>query len=167
MHIRKTTKNDLATVMKIYEKARKFMAESGNPNQWNTHNWPPQSLIEEDIKNEKSYVCVNDSGNVIAIFYFDYGYKVEPCYNLIEGGSWIGEETYGVVHRIASDMSEKGIATFCLNYVFEQCGHIRIDTHEDNIPMQKLLEKLNYKKCGIIYVYDGTDPRIAYEKIKD
>ena len=40
--------------------------------------------------------------------------------------------------------------------------HIRIDTHEDNIVMQKAIAKNGFHKCGIIYTDDGS-PRIAYE----
>ena len=59
----------------------------------------------------------------------------------------------------------KGAGSFCINYAYNQCKHLRIDTHEDNIPMQKLLEKNNFVKCGIIYVGENKSPRIAFEKI--
>ncbi len=36
-------------MMKIYEFARHFMAEHGNPNQWEPTNWPPEKLIHSDI----------------------------------------------------------------------------------------------------------------------
>ena len=39
-----------------------------------------------------------------------------------------------------------------------------MDTHEDNISMQRLLEKNNFKYCGIIYLEDGNK-RIAFEKL--
>ena len=64
MEIRNTTISDLPIVMKIYEDARKFMAQTGNPKQWGATNWPPESVIREDIQNHRSYVCVNDEGGV-------------------------------------------------------------------------------------------------------
>ena len=70
---------------------------------------------------------------------------------------------YGVVHRLAGDGSQRGIGAFCLSWAYEQCKHIRIDTHKDNKVMQALLEKLGFKYCGIIYVRDGSE-RVAYEK---
>ena len=167
MKIRKTKMDDLDAVMKIYEIARKFMAENNNPNQWGKKNWPPESLIIDDIKSEKSYVCVNDDDRVIAVFFYDYGYRIEPTYDKIVNGKWIGSDEYGVIHRIASDMSEKGIGAFCINYAFDKSKHLRIDTHEDNIVMQNLLSKLKFKKCGIIYVYDGKDERVAFEKLSE
>ena len=46
----------------------------------------------------------------------------------------------------------------------EDENSIKIDTHKDNISMQKLLEKNDFKYCGIIYLEDGSQ-RIAFEKI--
>ena len=40
---------------------------------------------------------------------------------------------------------------------------IRIDTHRDNIPMQKMLNKNGFIYCGIIYLLDGKE-RFAFEK---
>lgn len=52
---------------------------------------------------------------------------------------------------------------FCLDWSYEQCHNLRIDTHDDNRIMQHILEKTGYVKCGRIYVEDGS-PRIAYHK---
>ncbi|MBD5518924.1 MAG: hypothetical protein HDR07_10755 [Lachnospiraceae bacterium] len=43
--------------MEIYEYARHFMAEHGNPNQWGPTNWPPEALIHADIVCSKQ-LCV-------------------------------------------------------------------------------------------------------------
>ena len=164
MHIRKTEYKDLSTVMKIYEQARGFMADHGNPRQWGPTKWPPEKLIMQDIEERNSYVCLNEKDEVIGTFYFVQGKDIEPTYQTITKGSWKDDSSYGVVHRIASDHSEKGIGTFCLNWAFEKCGHMRIDTHGDNIVMQNLLEKLGFERRGIIYVEEDDDPRIAFEK---
>lgn len=166
MRIRKTTENDFERVMEIYAYARDFMAKAGNPNQWGPTNWPPEDLIHSDIKEGNSYVCENDNGAVAGVFYFTSGKDIEPTYREITDGSWLDDSIYGVVHRIASDGSEKGIGRFCINWAFEQCGHLRIDTHTDNVIMQNLLTKLGFKKCGIIYVVEDDYPRFAFEKVK-
>ena len=49
MEIRHSTEADFDRIMKIYEYARKFMADNGNPNQWGPTNWPPEQLIHNDI----------------------------------------------------------------------------------------------------------------------
>ena len=139
MKIRKTTREDVRELMEIYAFAREFMAKTGNPNQWGPTKWPPESLIRNDI---------------------------EPTYREITEGAWFGDSSYGVVHRLASDGSEKGIGQFCINWAFEQCGHLRIDTHTDNVIMQNLLTRLGFTRCGIIHVMEDNYPRYAYEKIR-
>ena len=42
--------------------------------------------------------------------------------------------------------------------------NIRIDTHEKNVSMRRMVEKNGFKKTGIIYVKDGS-PRYAYQLI--
>ena len=54
MEIRKTTERDVPRLMEIYARARRFMAETGNPNQWGPTNWPPENLIHQDIAEGKA-----------------------------------------------------------------------------------------------------------------
>ena len=81
----------------------------------------------------------------------------------------IGE--YAVIHRIAvsEKIKGKGTAAKIIKLIEEKCKEkniksIKIDTHKDNISMQRLLEKSGFKYCGIIYLEDGNE-RIAFEKI--
>ncbi len=174
--IRHSSMEDLPQMLDIYATARAFMAAHGNPRQWGNRHWPPEELLKTDIARQRSYVCVLDAGTpqerVVGTFCMMVGPHAEPCYDRITDGQWpaiaaLGEEqgnTYGVVHRLAGDGSVPGIGTACLNWALEQCGHIRIDTHPDNIPMQHLLAKLGYERAGIIHVEEDNDPRYAYEK---
>jgi hypothetical protein len=41
---------------------------------------------------------------------------------------------------------------------------IKVDTHEENLSMQKMLKKNQFQYCGVIYLEDGSK-RIAFEKI--
>ena len=164
MKIRKSTDRDFLRMMEIYTFARNFMAEHGNPNQWGPTNWPPENLIYSDIRNGNSYVCLNDADKVVGTFFFAHGKDVEPTYRVITNGAWLDNSAYGVVHRLAADGSEKGIGTFCLSWAYEQCGHLRIDTHGDNIVLQSMAKKLGFVHCGTIYVEEDNYPRLAYEK---
>ena len=164
MKIRKTDLRDLGRIMAIYAFARKYMARHGNPNQWGPTSWPPEDLIRKDIADGNSYACMNDEGEVIGTFFFVSGADIEPTYRRITDGAWTDDSPYGVVHRIASDGSEKGVGAFCLNWAYEQCGHLRIDTHGDNTVMQNLLKKLGFVHCGTVYVEEDDYPRLAYEK---
>lgn len=152
--------------MEIYAFARDFMAKNGNPNQWGPTNWPPRELTQKDIETENSYVCINSNDKIIGTFFFIQGKDIEPTYSEITEGSWLDDSPYGVIHRLAGDGSEKGIESFCINWTYNKCKHIRIDTHIDNIVMQKLVEKLGFIHCGTIYVEQDGYPRLAYEKLE-
>ena len=159
MVIRKATPADLPALMDIYARARRFMAEHGNPNQWkNVH--PPVSEVEEGIASGTQYVCCEGEAIAATFFYDEFE---DPTYAVIRDGAWLSEAPYGVVHRIASAGTVKGAGRFCLQWAYEQCGHVRIDTHEDNYVMQNLLQSLGFARTGIIATHDGTD-RIAFEK---
>ena len=56
MRIRKTTLNDLEPVMAMYDYARKFMQEHGNPNQW-INGYPSEEYIRREIADGHSYIC--------------------------------------------------------------------------------------------------------------
>ena len=164
MLIRKARPQELDTLMDLFAYARRFMTDHGNPNQWSSTNWPPRNLIADDISRGKSYVCEHD-GSIAATFFYDFGQDVEPTYAYIENGSWLSDSPYGVVHRIASSHIVPGAGTACLNWAFEQSGHVRIDTHFDNYVMRGLLEKLGYSHLGTIFVNEYRSPRMAFEKV--
>ncbi len=163
--IRPSRAEDLPDMLRIYERARSFMKQTGNPRQWSAeaHNgiaWPPESVLIHDIAIGKSYVCLAGD-DIVGTFFFTEG--PDKTYDTI-GGAWISPEPYYVVHRIASDGSRPGIGAFCLNWAYKEAGHLRIDTHGDNRPMQNLLKKLGFQYCGIIHVEEDDDPRLAYER---
>ena len=151
-------------MMEIYAHAREFMARNGNPNQWGANQWPPKELLQNDIRSGNSYVCVNEADQVLGTFFFVQGEDIEPTYRRIEDGRWLDDSAYGVIHRLASDGIAKGVGAFCLDWAYEQCGHLRIDTHGDNTAMQNLAKKLGFIHCGTIYVEEDPYPRLAYEK---
>lgn len=159
MEIRHTSLEELAVVMEIYNNARLFMRNNGNFSQW-VNGYPGPELIKQDIERGDSYVC-QDRGQIVGVFTFFRG--TEPTYQNIYNGSWLNEEPYGVIHRIASFHSRKGVATQCLDWCQAQWGNIRIDTHRDNVVMQNFLLKNNFEYCGIIYLEDGSE-RLAYQK---
>lgn len=165
MEIRHATEKDIYPIMEIYEYARRFMAEHGNPNQWGPTNWPPKELIQSDIVTGNSYICIHGD-KIVGTFFFTQGRDIEPTYNMIENGAWLDDSPYGVIHRLAGNGTVNGIGNFCINWAFEKCGHLRVDTHGDNRVMQNLLEKSGFIHCGTIYVKEDYYPRLAYEKIR-
>lgn len=160
MTIRKAVKNDLPHIFEIYARARKFMAENGNPNQWEDIK-PRKELVESDIEKGISYVCEKD-GEILGVFAFIYG--EDPTYKIIYDGEWLNDKPYAVIHRIASSGKVKGTGEFCLKWALSQYPNIRIDTHRDNTVMRYLMDKLGFAYCGIIHLEDG-DERLAFQKI--
>lgn len=160
--IRAAKPADLDRIMHIYVHARKFMAAHGNPHQWGPTNWPPRDLVQDDIRTARSYVCEH-AGRVVGVFFYDFGPDVEPTYAHIENGAWHHNGPYGVVHRIASDGSARGIGSHCIGWAMQKSGCLRMDTHGDNTVMQGLLRKLGFVERGIIYVEEDDYPRLAFE----
>ena len=148
-------------ILSIYDSARVFMRESGNPNQW-AGKYPDEDTVLRDIEKEKLYVCT-ENNDILAVFFYTVG--IDPTYLKIYEGAWVNDKPYGVIHRIAvSDKARgKGVAKVCFDFAYDKCGNVRIDTHRDNIPMQRALEKNGFVRCGIIYLANG-DERIAFQR---
>ena len=106
MEIRKSTMQDLDAMLAIYEAARRYMADHGNPTQWGS-GYPKKDMLEGDIRRGESYVML-DGERIVGTFAFIIG--PEPTYRTIEGGAWHYSAPYGTIHRLASDGSAKGIA---------------------------------------------------------
>lgn len=157
--IQKATLADLPRILEIYEEARAYMRASGNPDQWGTTH-PAQSMILQDIEEQKLYLC-KEGAEILGVFFYEQG--IDPTYVLIEEGQWLNEEPYGVIHRLAVAQRCRGVASFCFDWAMQQCPQLRIDTHENNIAMQKALAKNGFQYCGVIHIYNGDD-RIAYHK---
>lgn len=151
----------LCGIMDLYRRARTFMADHGNPTQW-PPGYPPKDMIEEDIRAGRLFVCMAGE-ELSGVFYYHLG--EEPAYEEIREGRWLNREPYGVVHRITTGGGHKGAGSFCLNWAYEQCGNLKIDTHRDNVVMQNLLKKNGFCLCGLIRGRDGGE-RLAYHKTK-
>jgi RimJ/RimL family protein N-acetyltransferase len=160
MKFRKAEFQDIDRILEIYSESREFMRSTGNLYQW-AGGYPGREVIEEDIQDGNFYI-LEDEGDIAAIFAMLEG--PDETYLIIKDGQWLNSEPYGVIHRIAVAKKGRGIVSECFKFAFERYGNIRIDTHKDNIPMQKALIKNGFSRCGIIFLKNG-DERIAFQKI--
>ena len=173
MLIRATTPADVPAVMTIIEEARRTIAALGI-DQWQ-NGTPNETMITADVQAGQSRVVVKD-GEVAGTFaLIDNG---EPVYDVIEDGTWqtpdknsAGEWNYLAIHRVAISVAHRGsgISTAVIEYAEETArtlgrNSLRIDTHEGNVVMRRMLERHGFVRCGIIHLENG-DPRVAYEKI--
>lgn len=159
--IRNALPRDYEEIQEIYAIARGFMKTAGNPTQWGD-TFPPVDMVETDIREGLNYVVELD-GRIQAVFAMIPG--EDPTYVHIEG-AWLNDAPYAAVHRVASRGEVKGLTGMILDWAMERYDNIRIDTHDDNKPMQRALEKAGFTPCGRIWIEDGT-PRIAYHKSRD
>lgn len=157
--IRPATAADLPALAPIYQKARAFMAATGNPRQWGTTN-PPRETLKQDIARGRLFVlCEDDTPH--AAFALVPG--ADPTYAVIEG-SWKSAAPYATIHRLASDGTRHGVFAAVLAFAAARQPHLRIDTHADNHVMQTLIARAGFDYCGIIHLADGS-PRLAYERL--
>ncbi len=143
--------------MAIIDSAKRYMIAEGNPTQW-SGKYPDKDVISRDISLGHSYI-IEENGRPAATFCFATGH--EPNYDKIDG-SWINDDDYATIHRLASDGSLSGVADICLEFCLNSSDNIRIDTHADNLKMRKWISSKGFVYCGIIKVSDGS-PRLAFQ----
>lgn len=169
MVFRPSTILDLEACFRIAEEGKAFLKKNG-VSQWQRGNYPSREVFASDVEAGRGYVVEMD-GVVAAVSAVTY--TPEPSYFEIDG-AWLTENSiYATVHRSAVSDSFKGQGV--LGFLLEEVGRmakrkgassIRIDTHEDNKPMRRALEKAGFTLCGRIILVDGDevgDPRLAYE----
>ncbi len=158
MEILKATDRNFAQIMEIYAAARNYMREQGNPLQWGS-TYPPREVVCADIEAKNLYMCV-ENGEILGVFVYFEG--EEPAYRQIVG-AWKMDALGGVMHRVAVVRHGCGVARFCFDFCYDRCQNLRIDTHRDNLPMRRALEKNGFEACGVICLEDGSE-RLAYQK---
>jgi len=129
--------------------------------QWNS-TYPGEKEVLGDIELGEGFVCAVD-GEVEAFFTFMT--RPEPTYEVIYDGAWPDDEPYGTIHRVASSGKYRGMADFLLDWCKARADILRGDTHEKNLPMQRVFARNGFTRCGMVTMEDGT-PRIAYHYVK-
>lgn len=155
--IRKSTFDDVPYINSIYEKARKYMADCGI-DQWQ-NGYPAEADVLADIEAGISYVLEDETG-IYGTFVFVGG--EDPDYIIIKDGEWKNPEPYFAIHRVASDGSHRGVFTQIAEFAKSRCSHLRVDTHRDNMNMQRVIKANGFEYCGVIHLADGS-PRVAFE----
>jgi ribosomal protein S18 acetylase RimI-like enzyme len=164
------SENQIGQIMGIIKDAQEYLA-SLQIDQWQD-GYPAENQILLDVNNGVSYLFYNEDKEILATTVFTT--EPESTYAKIEG-KWLtnNENSYGVIHRLAVKkvFRKSGVA----QRIFDLCEQkliankvpsMRIDTHEDNKGMQRLLRKRGYVYCGVIYLENG-DKRLAFEKFFD
>ncbi len=161
----------LDAIVAITDQAKASMAASGF-DQWQ-HGYPNRTVWKEDITEKGAYIIL-DRGHVVGMF--RYCAKPETCYSNIDG-AWLTDGPYAVIHRCAVDAKFRGRGIIGMLFAFacekaraEGMVSVRVDTHSNNVPMRRALEKNGFSLCGTVYLTEGVEagsPRVAYEKVLD
>lgn len=166
MKLRKSVNEDINNIMQIIDEAKEALKEQGI-DQWQ-NGYPNADVIRNDILNNDSYVFIKNN-EIVATSAVSF--DGEKTYDKIYDGNWVSNDEFAVIHRIAITSKYKGtgIASEIIKMIEAMCldkdiHSIKVDTHEFNIPMQKLLKKNDFKYCGVIYLEDKSK-RVAFEKI--
>ena len=133
--------------------------------------YPDEATIRQDIQNGTAYLVELD-GIVAACA--TIAFTPDENYTTMVSGQWLSDRPYAVIHRIAVDdkLKGRGIAGWILEQAEHLCRQrgvesLKIDTHQDNTSMRRLLEKQNYHYCGVIQLHRDLSLRVAYEKRLD
>ena len=157
--IRLAESSDMSAIMQVMDAAKQIMRASGNLHQW-VNGYPSEAVIAADIEKHVGYV-VEDAGRVVA--YFAFIPSPEPTYTQIYEGTWLNDEPYYVIHRLASLPDVHGIWDSVVFWAFDRTNTLRVDTHRDNHIMQYNFLKHGFEYCGIIYLASGAE-RLAYQR---
>lgn len=164
MKLRRADVSEVHMIWEIIQQAIEQRRRDGSE-QWQ-NGYPNEQTIRDDIASGNGYV-ITENNTIIA--YAAIIFDIEPAYtNII--GKWLTNGDYVVVHRVATSNAVKGrgVATELFKMIEDlatehKVTSIKVDTNFDNVPMLKILERLDYTYCGEVY-FSGS-PRRAYEKV--
>ncbi len=171
MHLTKASLDDLERIVEILEDGRNQLAERG-VDQWQG-DYPNVDHVKEDIENGFAYLVHSDDHETVGAF------SILPApdhsYDELDGGWLLDTDRYLTIHRVAihSDHAGNGYASGLfkelIDYIKlhrEDIKSLRIDTHEDNKPMQHLIEKYGFTRVGTLHgVYRPSETSYVYEMI--
>lgn len=159
---------DLAGVLRLIQDARVYLARQG-VDQWQD-GFPHAEVLAADVARGQSYVMQAADGRLAATAVLQLAH--EPDYDLLQGGVWLQNGEYACIHRVAvaAAFRGSGIAGRLMAELEAAARRhalpaLRVDTHPDNLPMQKLLQKSGFTHCGTIFLLRDGAERLAYEKL--
>ena len=169
MTYRIASEADLPSLTALTDQAKEYF-RSNHIDQWQKGE-PNEQGLAAAISQNKLYVLEED-GRVIAMITLQEG--DEPSYRQIDG-AWLNDLPYMAFHRVCVDSSLKGRGLAAALFEHSEAiavsrgySTIRIDTHPDNLSMQRALAKSGYQACGQITLATGAEkgaPRIGYQKL--
>ena len=158
----KAMPGDEALCMEIIADGRQFQQEQVFV-QW-TEAYPILPDIAEDIETQRAWL-LREGDTVLGYLCLDF--DGEPAYDAITGGSWLCDEPYAVLRRLALNARGRGLTRVLFDLAAERSReqgitYLRLNIGLQNSRMQHILEKVGFEKRGII-IFQGSG-KFAYEK---
>lgn len=166
---RQATPQDLPQMLQIVEEGREFLRLQG-VDQWQKGD-PNKAGLEKDIEAGEAWV-LEQNGSIVATMALATG--EEEDYRRLLRGAWALNEPYISLHRFAVSQSLRhtGLSARLLWEIENACKareifYIRVDTHHQNRPMRRFLEKGGFTCRGDLALQSGAEKgalRVAYDK---
>lgn len=163
MQIREAAYSDMEAILRLYEQAREYFRSAHIP-QW-LDGRPAYDDIFGDIDDGICYVAVENE-HVLAAFVCSF--FEEGRYPPLLGGDWLNDSEHAGLHRVAvsPECKGRGIGGEIVRFAESRCRengvyNLRCDTHPQNAPMRKMLEKNGFVRCGKFY--ESGEERVAYQ----
>ncbi|WP_449315130.1 GNAT family N-acetyltransferase [Rubneribacter sp.] len=174
---RPAAREDFARVAALLDVGHETFAALGI-DEGRNKKYPSARRLMRSIKNGTTHVVEDGQGRLIAVFAVSFS----PDKNYARGieGAWLTDtlaepQPYAELHWVSVDepARRRGVGMFILDKAdrIARAGgraSIRADVYPENAPMQRLLEKHGYARCGQIAIKDvlGREKRrVAYERL--
>ena len=178
--MRPATAEDVPAIVAILESGRQLLAKDGI-DQWQNGSGPSANAVAEDVLRGWGRVFI--VGGKVAATAALMG-EHEPNYDVIEDGAWAvpptgrptlsgiaGGPRYATIHRVAVSPAFRGhhVAQRFYARLIEEArargfAEIRVDTHEENSRMRRVIESQGFSYAGRIFIDgDRNQPRRAYQ----
>ncbi len=155
---RLATKDDLELIRALLDKG--FETQSRLKTTAAFKRYPSVQSILGALDHQLLYVVETHDKQIIAVFALDM--QGDNHYSCVAEGSWLSADdpsslNYAALRWVTVDpaVRRSGVGRYILDTA-EGCARaagktsLRLDTHMDNLAMQKLLESAQYEPCGIL-----------------
>ncbi|MFV8290507.1 GNAT family N-acetyltransferase [Aerococcus viridans] len=164
--LRQSVEGDMAQLAKMLEDAIALLAMN-NVDQWQNGTISSKMLLDA-IMHDQAFVWEQRDATGIAGFCVLNTYD-ELYEETLAEGEWTVDGPYLAIHRVMVSQHLRGRKVSTQMFldikkmgVDSNIASLRIDTHPDNIIMQKTLKRNGFVRTGLLYMPSGS-PRYTYE----
>ena len=164
--LRESVESDMAQLTGMLEDAIALLAMN-NIDQWQNGTISNEDLLDA-IMHDQGFVWEQRDATGIAGFCVLDTYD-ELYEETLAEGKWTVEGPYLSIHRVMVSQHLRGRKVTSQMFldikkmgIVNNITSLRIDTHPDNVMMQKTLKRNGFVRTGLLYMPSGS-PRYTYE----